>query len=92
VLLLAMANVVLQEERYSREFLRCWANWEETLRALQPQAEYTFGTFLDALKARYATYTSAYAERETGVAAALIVQIAHEIAAAARPSRRARLA
>jgi anaerobic selenocysteine-containing dehydrogenase len=81
-LLLAMANVILQEERYNREFLRSWVNWEETLRALQPEAECTFDTFLEALKAHYAAYTPAYAERETGVAAALIVQIAHEIAAA----------
>ena len=81
-LLLAMANVILQEERYNREFLRCWVNWEETLRALRPDAESTFDTFLDALKAHYATYTPAYAERETGVAAALIVQVAREIAAA----------
>ena len=81
-LLLAMANVILQEERYNREFLRCWVNWEETLRALRPDAESTFDHFLEALKAHYATYTPAYAERETGVAAALIVQVAREIAAA----------
>jgi len=80
--LLAMANVILQEERFNGEFLRRWVNWEETLRALRPDAESTFDNFLEALKAHYATYTPAYAERESGIAAALIVQVAREIAAA----------
>jgi anaerobic selenocysteine-containing dehydrogenase len=77
-----MANVILQEERFNREFLRRWVNWEETLRALRPDAESTFDNFLEALKAHYATYTPEYAARESGVAAALIVQVAREIAAA----------
>src|SRR3989441_3818597 len=78
----AMANVILQEERFNGEFLRRWVNWEDTLRALRPDAESTFDNFLEALKAHYATYTPAYAERESGVAAALIVQVARDIAAA----------
>src|SRR5499425_3275041 len=79
--LLAMANVILQEERFNGEFLRRWVNWEDTLRALRPEAESTFDNFLAALKAHYATYTPEYAERESGIAAALIVQVARDIAA-----------
>jgi len=80
--LLAMANIILQEEGYNREFLRRWVNWEDTLHALRPGVESTFDNFLEALKAHYATYTPEYAERESGVAAALIVQVARAIAAA----------
>jgi len=80
--LLAMANVILQEERFNGAFLRRWVNWEDTLRALRPDAESTFDNFLEAIKAHYATYTPAYAERESGIAAAMIVQVAREIAAA----------
>ena len=35
-LLLAMANVLLDEELYDREFVRRWVNWEEYLRAERP--------------------------------------------------------
>ena len=37
--LLAMANVTLQEDRFDAEFLRRWVNWEEFLRAEQAATE-----------------------------------------------------
>ena len=78
-----MANVILQEERYNRELHGALGQLGGHLRALNiPDAERTFDNFIEAIKAHYATYTPDYAERESGVAAALIVQVAREIAAA----------
>jgi anaerobic selenocysteine-containing dehydrogenase len=78
--LLAMANVLLQEDRYDRGFMERWVNWDAYMRAEHPDTEATFDHFLEAIKAYYATYTPEFAERESGVDATLIVQVAHEIA------------
>ncbi len=78
-LLLAMANVIVQEQLYDREFLRRWVNWEEYLREEHPEKPQTFNTFLALLKELYATYTPEFAEQESGVSASLIVEVAHEI-------------
>lgn len=79
-ILLAIAQVILQEERYDRTFMEQWVNWEEALRAQAPEMEVTFDNFITYLKQHYATYTPEFAERESGVEAALIVQVAREIA------------
>jgi anaerobic selenocysteine-containing dehydrogenase len=78
--LLAMANVILQEDRYDRAFMERWVNWQEYLRAEHPDLELNFDTFLTTIKAHYATYTPEFAERESGIEAALIVQVAREVA------------
>lgn len=78
--LLAMANVIIQEDLYNRAFVEQWVNWQETLQAQNPNVEVTFDNFLAYLKRQYANYTPEFAERESGVEAALIVQIAREIA------------
>jgi anaerobic selenocysteine-containing dehydrogenase len=79
VVLLAMANILLQEELYDREFLRRWTNWQEFMRVERPSLDPTFDTFLNELKAIYARYTPEFAEAESGVPAATIVEVAHEI-------------
>ncbi|HSM56567.1 MAG TPA: molybdopterin-dependent oxidoreductase [Candidatus Sulfomarinibacteraceae bacterium] len=35
--LLAMANYMIQNDRYDKEFVRRWVNWEETLQAIRDQ-------------------------------------------------------
>jgi anaerobic selenocysteine-containing dehydrogenase len=82
--LLAMAKVILDEGLYDAEFLRRWVNWEAYLRTEHPGAPQTFETFVAKLQGAYADYTPAYAERESGVAAATIVQVAREIGRAGR--------
>jgi anaerobic selenocysteine-containing dehydrogenase len=78
--LLAMANVLLREDRYNRAFMERWVNWEAYLRAEHPDVEPTFDNFIEAIKAYYAAYTPEFAERESGIATSLIVQVAREIA------------
>jgi anaerobic selenocysteine-containing dehydrogenase len=76
--LLAMAQAILEEGLYDREFLRRWVNWEMYLQERHPSAR-TFEEFLTCLKGEYARFTPQYAEAECGVPAATIVEVARKI-------------
>jgi anaerobic selenocysteine-containing dehydrogenase len=80
--LLAIARILLDEELYNREFVRRWVNWQEYLAAERPASPRTFEAFIDALKEEYARFTPAFAEAESGVPAARIVEAARAIARA----------
>lgn len=81
-MLLAMCRVLLEEGRFDREFVSRWVNWEEFLREEHPEKPQTFDFFIETLKQLYAAYTPEFAEHESGVPAATIVEVAHEIARA----------
>jgi anaerobic selenocysteine-containing dehydrogenase len=81
-LLLAIARILLEEDLFNREFVRKWVNWRAYLDAEQPDLPPTFESFLAALKAEYAQFTPEFAEAETGIPAARIVESAHAIARA----------
>ncbi|HKP87863.1 MAG TPA: molybdopterin-dependent oxidoreductase [Blastocatellia bacterium] len=81
-LLLAMANVLINEDSFNREFVRRWVNWEEFLREQRPDSPRTFDAFVDALKEIYAEYTPEFAADECGVEAEKIIAVAREIARA----------
>jgi len=83
-ILLAMAKVILDEGLYDGKFLTRWVNWEEYLREEHPGASRTFEGFIGKLKNVYATYTPEFAEKESGVAAGTILQVAREIGRAGR--------
>lgn len=78
-LLLAMALVILNEELYDREFLRRWVNWKEYLGDEHPDLESTLENFIQELKKHYHQFTPEFAEKESGVPASTIVEIAREI-------------
>ncbi|MDQ6731846.1 MAG: molybdopterin-dependent oxidoreductase, partial [Actinomycetota bacterium] len=82
-LLLAIAKVLLDEDLYDHEFVRNWVNWRTYLEHRAPGTEATFANFILELRGEYEQYTPEFAESETGVPAATVVQVAHEIAAAA---------
>ena len=77
--LLTIANVLIREKLYDREFVRRWVNWEEFLRATLPNEPPTFDRFERELERLYADYTPERTERETGVPAKTIVDVAHAI-------------
>ena len=77
--LLAMAHVLIRERLWDREFVRRWVNWEEYLREERPDLPLTFEAFERALDELYASYTPELAERESGVAAATIVEVARAV-------------
>ncbi len=77
--LLAMCQVIISERCYDREFLRRWTNWDVYLREEHPDKPCTFETFEARLPGLYAEYTPEFAERESGVPAAAIVEVAREV-------------
>ena len=77
--LLAMANILVKEKLYDREFVRRWTNWDEYLRSERPDLPVTFEAFEQAILELYAPYTPEFAETESGVEAAKIVEIARAI-------------
>ncbi len=83
-LLLAIAKVLLDEDLYDREFVRRWVNWRTYLQHRAPGTEQTFANFILELRREYEQYTLKFAETEAGVPAAMVVQAAREIAAAAQ--------
>jgi len=81
-ILLAVARVLVRERLYDRAFVEKWVNWDEYLREERPDLPVTFDAFHGALEDLYAEYTPEFAERESGVAAAAIVEVARAIGAA----------
>jgi anaerobic selenocysteine-containing dehydrogenase len=80
--LLAIANILLQEDLYNAEYLRNWVNWRESLAELNPSAEITFENFIVELKKIYAEYTPEFAEAESGATAEMVREVAQKIGAA----------
>jgi anaerobic selenocysteine-containing dehydrogenase len=80
--LLAMANILLEEDLYNAEYLKNWVNWRESLAQLNASAEITFENFIAELKKIYAEYTPEFAEAESGATAAMIREVARKIGAA----------
>ncbi|MDQ7063339.1 MAG: molybdopterin-dependent oxidoreductase [candidate division KSB1 bacterium] len=80
--LLAMAKILLDKDLYNETFLRNWVNWQDYMRHEQPDKEVTFENFIESLREFYKEYTPEFAEKESGVPAATIIEVAHEIARA----------
>jgi anaerobic selenocysteine-containing dehydrogenase len=81
-ILLAMCNILLQQNLFDREFVRQWVNWDEFLREQYPDEPQTFQSFVAIIKNVYARYTPEFAATEAGVDPQVIVEVAHEIAKA----------
>lgn len=81
-ILLALCNILLQENLFDRDFVRRWVNWEEYLREEHPDKPLTFLSFVSVLKEIYAPYTPEFAAKEAGVDARVLIDVAHEIARA----------
>jgi anaerobic selenocysteine-containing dehydrogenase len=77
--LLAIASILIREKLYNEDFLRNWVNWRESLEAMNPNAEIAFENFIVELEKLYAEYTPEFAEKESGVKAEMIVEVARRI-------------
>jgi len=77
--LLAMANVVIDEGLYDERFVRNWVNWEQFLDEVHPDRPRTFETYVDVLRETYSDFTPAYAEAESGVDAATIETVGRKV-------------
>ncbi|MEZ4698073.1 MAG: molybdopterin-dependent oxidoreductase [Rhodothermales bacterium] len=88
--LLAIANYLIQNNRYNRQYVRDWVNWRETLEFFRskpyPEVDFAFsgeGTFEDfdrLLKTLYAEYTFERAAEEAQVPIERIEEAAAYIA------------
>jgi anaerobic selenocysteine-containing dehydrogenase len=81
-LLLAIARNLVATKRYNREFVRKWVNWETYLEACRPELPRTFEAFEQALQDEYSQFTPEFAEEETGVSAAQVIEAADAVASA----------
>src|SRR5204862_7778050 len=53
-LLLAIANILVMERLYDRDYVRRWVNWDDYLREERPDLPVTFEAFEQALEELYA--------------------------------------
>ena len=80
--LLAMAKVILDENRFDATFVKNWTNWEELeVDGFRAKGQ-SFEALIEALKKHYAKFTPQFAEKESGVKSEIIVKTAREIATA----------
>jgi anaerobic selenocysteine-containing dehydrogenase len=81
-ILLAIANHLIQNNLYNRDFVRRWWNWQEYLRIEHPHLAPTFEHFETVLKELYKEYSFEFAARESGVDAKVIEDVAALVAQA----------
>ncbi len=95
-ILLAIANYLIQNGRYDKEFVRRWVNWEETLQAVKDQRlmtkdaelqfsisnlqSFEFHHFDAVLKDLYAEFTFERAAEESQVPIERIIEAAEYVA------------
>ncbi len=79
---LAIANYLIQEELFDREFVRKWWNWQEWLECAHPELEADFETFISLLKETYAPYTFDYAAAESRIDKKVLLEVAEIVATA----------
>jgi anaerobic selenocysteine-containing dehydrogenase len=79
---LAVANWMIQEGKYDREFVRRWWNWQEYMEAVKGEPGATFERFEAVLRETYTEYTFEYAAAESGVGADRLKEVAEVIATA----------
>src|SRR5216117_1087669 len=77
--LLAMAKVILDEGLADLEYVEKWTNWRQYMADAHPGGEPTFASFVAALREHYCDFTPAFAEAESGVPRAKIVEVARLI-------------
>jgi anaerobic selenocysteine-containing dehydrogenase len=81
-ILLAIANYLIQNNLYNREFVRRWWNWEEYLSMEQREVDPTFENFEQLLKQLYESYTFEFAGKESGVDRGQLEEVAKCISTA----------
>jgi anaerobic selenocysteine-containing dehydrogenase len=80
--LLSIANHLIQQGRYDREFVRRWWNWQQFMVAEHPELAPTFENFEHVLRALYRDYTFEFAAQESGVVPETIAAVADVVSRA----------
>jgi anaerobic selenocysteine-containing dehydrogenase len=79
---LAVANHLIQNDLYNREFIERWWNWREYLHAEHAEIEPNFENFETILKSLYEDYTFEFASAESGVSAEVLESVAEIVVSA----------
>jgi len=79
---LAVASYLIRTNAYNEAFVRKWWNWQEYLKATEPDREPTFERFQEKLNEEYAEYTFEFAAEESGVEAEAIAAVAEAVSQA----------
>ncbi len=79
---LAIANYLIVNDLYDREYVRRWWNWEEFLVCEHPDAEVSFESFEAILKQLYSGFTFEFAAKESGVAVEVLQEVASVVGTA----------
>lgn len=77
--LLAMAKIIIDEGLYNRQYMLDWVNWQEYMSNRHPESENTFDNFIEKIKEEYKDFTPEFAEKESGVPADMIREVAVKI-------------
>ncbi len=77
---LAIARHIIHTDRYDRDFVRTWWNWQEYLQQCRPDLPETFEAFESALRETYEQFTFDYASAESGIAAGTLAEVAETVA------------
>jgi anaerobic selenocysteine-containing dehydrogenase len=80
--LLSIAGYLIRHGLYDRDFVRRWWNWKEFLDERRPGAPATFENFETELQELYSEYDFEFAEKESGVPAAVLEEVASVVATA----------
>jgi anaerobic selenocysteine-containing dehydrogenase len=81
-ILLSVANYLIQNNLYNREFVRRWWNWEEYMGSEHPEMQTSFENFESVLKDLYRSYTFEFAAAESGVDARSVEEVARIVSTA----------
>jgi anaerobic selenocysteine-containing dehydrogenase len=81
-ILLAIANYLIQNDLYNKEFVKKWWNWREYLNFTSQETSFEFADFEAQLKKLYQKYTFEFAAKESGVEAKTIEEIARLVSTA----------
>jgi len=81
-ILLAIANYLIQNDLYHRDFVRRWWNWKEYLSLEHTEVDSTFENFEQILKELYQQYSFEFAGKESGVDPGQLEEVAKCVATA----------
>jgi anaerobic selenocysteine-containing dehydrogenase len=79
---LAIANWMIGEGKYNREFVRRWWNWQEYMEVVNDEPGASFENFEEHLRGVYSEFTFEYAATESGIDAATLLEVAKVVSTA----------
>jgi anaerobic selenocysteine-containing dehydrogenase len=79
---LAIANWMIGEGKYNREFVRRWWNWQEYMEVVNNEPGASFENFEEHLRKVYSEFTFEYAATESGIDAATLLEVAKVVSTA----------